>query len=58
MKLSDTEKRELIRLIENGKSIPEEYRFKIFEDKDEIELLWDGKSYNISNVNLPFQTIK
>ncbi len=58
MKLSDTEKRELIRLIENGKSIPEEYRFKIFEDKDEIELLWDGKSYNISNVNLPFQTIE
>ena len=31
MKLSDTEKRELIRLIENGKSIPDEYRFKIFE---------------------------
>ena len=37
MKLSDTEKRELIRLIENGKSIPDEYRFKIFETKDEID---------------------
>ena len=48
------EKRDLIKLIENNQTIPENYRFKLFEKKDEIELLWNGKSYDTTNVSLPF----
>ncbi len=58
MDLSDSEKRDLINLIESNKPLPEEYRFKLFEKSDEIELLWNGKSNEISNVNLPFQIIE
>ena len=58
MKLTENEKRNLIELIEKNKTIPEQYRFKIFENQDEIELLWDGKSNEITNVNLPFQIIE
>lgn len=58
MDLSDNEKRDIINLIENNKPIPEQYRFRIFEKSDEIELLWNGKSNEITNVNLPFQIIE
>jgi adenine specific DNA methylase Mod len=58
MDLSDSEKRDLIKLIESNKHIPDQYRFRIFEKSDEIELLWNGKSNEITNVNLPFQIIE
>ena len=58
MNLTDSEKRDLVNLIEKNKPIPEEYRFKLFQNQDEIELLWNGKSYEITNVNLPFQVIE
>lgn len=58
MNLTDNEKRDLIRLIENNQLIPENYRFKLFKKKDEIELLWNGKSYDTTNVSLPFQIIE
>ena len=37
--LSDTEKRDLIKLIEQGKPLPEKYRFLLFADKREVELV-------------------
>ena len=49
MDLTDNEKRDLIKLIENNQPIPENYRFKLFKKKDEIELLWNGKSYDTTN---------
>jgi DNA modification methylase len=58
MDLSDNEKRDLIKLIESNKSLPDQYRFRLFEKSDEIELLWNGKSNEITNVNLPFQIIE
>jgi adenine-specific DNA-methyltransferase len=42
--LTEAEKRDLIRLIEQGKPLPERYRFLLFEDKREVELVWNGKS--------------
>lgn len=42
--LSETEKRDLIKLIEQGKPLPEKYRFMLFADKREVELVWNGKS--------------
>ena len=34
MDLTDNEKRDLIRLIENNQPIPENYRFKLFKNEE------------------------
>jgi site-specific DNA-methyltransferase (adenine-specific)/adenine-specific DNA-methyltransferase len=56
--LSPGEKRDLIRLIEQGKPLPEKYRFILFEDKREVELVWNGKSREVATAILPFQTLE
>jgi site-specific DNA-methyltransferase (adenine-specific)/adenine-specific DNA-methyltransferase len=56
--LSDAEKRDLIKLIETGKPLPEKYRFLLFEDKREVELVWNGKSREVCTAILPFQTLE
>jgi len=58
MKLTDNEIRDITKHLEAGKSLPEKYRFLLFEDKKEVELVWNGKSGEISNVVLPFQVIE
>jgi len=58
MFLSDNEKRDLIKYIESGKELPEKYRFLLFEDKKEVELVWNGKTNEVTNVVLPFQIIE
>ena len=44
MKLTDNEKREIIQMIEDDESLPDEYRFKLFDNNQKVELLWDGKT--------------
>jgi site-specific DNA-methyltransferase (adenine-specific)/adenine-specific DNA-methyltransferase len=56
--LTDTEKRDLIKLIEAGKPLPEKYRFLLFEDKREVELVWNGKTREVCTAILPFQTLE
>jgi hypothetical protein len=56
--LTDAEKRDLIALIQEGKPLPERYRFLLFEDKREVELVWNGKTRDVTNVILPFQTLE
>lgn len=56
--LSETEKRDLIKLIEQGKPLPEKYRFLLFADKREVELVWNGKSREVCTAVLPFQTLE
>ena len=56
--LSETEKRDLIKLIEQGKPLPEKYRFLLFEDKREVELVWNGKTREVCTAVLPFQTLE
>ena len=58
MNLSDNEKRDLVKLIEANKPLPDKFRFKLFGDKREVELVWNGKSREVSSVVLPFQTIE
>ena len=58
MKLSQSQIRDIIRLLEDGKPLPEEYRFLLFEDKREVELVWSGKTSEVCNIVLPFQTIE
>jgi len=56
--LSETDKRDLIKLIEDGKPLPERYRFLLFEDKREVELVWNGKTREVCTAVLPFQTLE
>ena len=58
MKLSDSEKRDLVKYIENGSYLPEKFRFLLFKSVDQVELNWNGKSSDISSVVLPFQIIE
>ncbi|HQV75621.1 MAG TPA: DNA methyltransferase [Flavobacteriales bacterium] len=56
--LTETEKRDLIALIQAGKPLPEKYRFLLFADKREVELVWNGKTREVCTAVLPFQTLE
>jgi DNA modification methylase len=56
--LSEAEQRDLFNLIQQGKAFPEKYRFILFEDKREVELVWNGKTRDICTTILPFQTLE
>lgn len=58
MRLTDNEIRDITRLLEQGRPLPDYYRFLLFEDKREVELVWNGKTNEVRNVVLPFQTIE
>ena len=57
-KLTQQEQQEIIRFIEADKPLPDKYRFLLFEDKREVELVWNGKTNEVCNIVLPFQTIE
>jgi DNA modification methylase len=57
-RLTEQEQQDIIRFIEADKPLPEKYRFLLFEDKREVELVWNGKTNEVCNVVLPFQTIE
>ena len=56
--LTDQEKQEIIRYLEANKQLPDKYRFLLFEEKREVELVWNGKTNEVCNIVLPFQTIE
>ncbi|NOX33840.1 MAG: site-specific DNA-methyltransferase [Deltaproteobacteria bacterium] len=58
MKLNDNEIRDINRHLEAGKPLPEKYRFLLFEDKKEVELVWNGKTGDVCTIVLPFQVIE
>ena len=58
MQLTDNEKRDIVKYIETGKSLPDKYRFLLFEEKREVELVWNGKTNEVASVVLPFQVIE
>ena len=58
MKLTDNEKREILKLLESDRPLPDKYRFLLFDDKRELELIWNGKSNEVTNIVLPFQVIE
>ncbi len=57
-KLTEQEQQEIIRCMEAGKPLPDKYRFLLFDDKREVELVWNGKTNEVCNVVLPFQVIE
>ena len=58
MRLSENEKRDAIKFLQEGKSLPDKYRFLLFADDREVELVWNGKTQEACNLVLPFQTIE
>jgi len=56
--LTDREKQDIQRYLDADKPLPDKYRFLLFEDKREVELVWNGKTNEVCNVVLPFQTIE
>lgn len=58
LNLTDSEKRDIIKYLEAGKSLPDKYRFLLFDTDREVELLWNGKNDEVENMVLPFQVIE
>jgi hypothetical protein len=58
MKLSANEIRDITRHLEAGRPLPDHYRFLLFDDKREVELVWNGKTNELCNMVLPFQAIE
>jgi DNA modification methylase len=57
-RLSEQERQEIVRYIEADKPLPEKYRFLLFADRREVELVWNGKTNEVCTIVLPFQTIE
>ena len=58
IKLTEKEIRDVNRYLSEGKPLPEKYRFLLFEENREVELVWNGKTNEVTNVVMPFQTIE
>jgi adenine-specific DNA-methyltransferase len=58
MQLSDNEIRDITKLLEEGRILPDKYRFVLFGDEKNLELVWNGKTNEVTNVVLPFQTLE
>jgi adenine-specific DNA-methyltransferase len=58
MRLTDSEKREVLNLVEAGKPLPDKHRFLLFDDTREAELVWNGKMDEGCNLVLPFEVIE
>jgi hypothetical protein len=56
--LTFDERDEAKRLIDLGEPLPEKFRWKLFAEPRETELIWPGKTGEVTNVVLPFQTIE
>jgi len=54
-RLTEREQQDIIRYIEADKPQLDKYRFLLFEDKREVELVWNGKTNDVCNIVLPFQ---
>jgi len=57
-RLTKQEQQEIIRYLEADKPLPDKYRFLLFGDKREVELVWNGKTSEVCNIVLPFQVIE
>jgi DNA modification methylase len=56
--LTPAELQEINRFLDAGKPLPDKYRFLLFEDKREVEMVWNGKTNEVTNAILPFQVIE
>ena len=57
-KLSDHEIRDITQALEAGKPLDDKYRYLLFKEARQVELIWNGKNPNVQNTVLPFQVIE
>jgi len=57
-KLNAAEIKDILRYLETGKDLPDKYRFLLFEEKRQVELVWNGKTGDVCDIVLPFQIIE
>ena len=57
-RLTEQEQQEVIRYLEADRPLPDKYRLLLFEDKREVELVWNGKTSDVCNIVLAFQVIE
>ena len=57
-RLSEKDRQEIIRAVDHGKPLDDRFRFLLFGDKRQVELVWNGKTTETCSVVLPFQTIE
>ncbi len=56
--LTDREKEQLKAMIDAGQPLPPRYKPVLFDQPHEAELIWPGKTAEVTNVVLPFQSIE
>jgi adenine-specific DNA-methyltransferase len=57
-KLSDHEIRDITKALEAGKPLDDKYRYLLFKEARQVELIWNGKNPLVQNTLLPFQIIE
>lgn len=57
-RLSDHEIRDITKALEAGLPIDDKYRYLIFKEARQVELVWNGKNTHVQDVVLPFQVIE
>jgi len=57
-RLSDSEIRDITKALEAGIPIADKYRYLIFKEARQVELVWNGKNTHVQDVVLPFQVIE
>ncbi|WP_419809026.1 site-specific DNA-methyltransferase [Sphingomonas sp.] len=58
MELSDDDKALIADHLARGEPLPDRFRWTLFREPREAELIWPGKTSEVTNVVLPFQSIE
>lgn len=58
MNLTDRDKHIIKDHIDRGEPLPPKYKVILFSDAPEVELIWQGKTSEVTSVVLPFQSIE
>jgi hypothetical protein len=58
MNLTDRDKQIIKEHIDRGEPLPPKYKVMLFADAPEVELIWQGKTSEVTSVVLPFQSIE
>ena len=57
MNLTDREKEIIKAHIDRGEALPAKYKLMLFEDAPEVELVWQGKTGEVTSAVLPHKFI-
>ena len=56
--LTENEKQEILGFIQEGKSLPKEFIYKLIADDEDVFLFWNGRNEKVTNAVLPFHSIE